>query len=66
MKTLSYGSAVGTFLQAGFVSQVKHLANSLIVRGLKLWFQKPASNSRSKHSLESTPIEGDFSPEAPY
>jgi hypothetical protein len=29
-------SAVGTFVQAGFVSQVKQLANSLTVRGLKL------------------------------
>ena len=66
MKTLSYGSAVGTFVQVGFMSQVKQLANSLTAARFEaLSFQIPASNSRSKHSLESTPIEGDFSPEVP-
>ena len=48
------------------MSQVKQLANSLTgARFEALSFQIPASNSRSKHSLESTPIEEDFSPEVP-
>jgi len=43
MKTLSYGSAVGTFVQVSFVSQVKQLAASLTGAGFEaLSFQEPA------------------------
>ena len=50
MKTLSYGSAVGTFVRVGFMSQVKQ-AGEFVDRGARfeaLSFQKPASKLKAQ------------------
>ena len=58
----------GRNIRAGGLRESSKAAGEFVDRARfeALSFQKPASNSRSKHSLESTPIEGDFSPEAQY